>query len=59
VERAVGVIVRAEVAKQRVRLPRELLVEAADNAGLADARLTREQYYLPFALLRSLPAVEQ
>src|SRR5262249_44714136 len=49
-KRTVGVVGRALVTQARVRLARDALGESRREAGLADPRLARDQYDLPFAL---------
>src|SRR5215831_6902298 len=59
VQRAVGVLRRAEVAQSRVRLVSEALHQRSRQPRLADARLTGEQHHLSLAALRFRPPPQQ
>ena len=59
VERAVGVVGRAEMADRDVRLARQLLTKGAQQPRLADARLARDQDHLAVAVLGPAPALQQ
>ena len=59
IERAITVLERAEMAQPDVRFVTEALLELGGQAGLADARLARQQHDLPFAGLRSPPAPQK
>src|SRR6516225_760373 len=48
-KRAVGVVGRALVTQARVWLAGDMVGESCRKAGLADPRLARDQYDLPFA----------
>ena len=58
-ERAVGVVGRAEMADRDVRLVRQLLAEGAQQPRLANARLARDQDHLAVAVLGPAPALQQ
>ena len=58
-EGGAGVEGRALVAQPQVRRPLYPLADGPDGAGLADARLARQQNRLALAVLRPPPAVEQ
>ena len=58
-ERAVGVVGRAEMAEREVRLAAQLLAQRPEQARFADARLAREQHHLAVAVLGPGPALQQ
>src|SRR6185437_11063670 len=59
VERAVGVLRGAEVAKLRVRLASEAFQERSRQSRLSDARFTRKQHHLTFPGLCFRPPAQQ
>jgi len=59
VERAVGVLRRAEVAQASVWLSSEAFQERSGQSRLADPWFTGEQHHLPLAALRFRPAAQQ
>src|SRR5262249_36385832 len=59
VERAVDVVGRALQAQARYVLRLETAAQLAEDAAFADARLTRQQHDLAFAVLHQVPALEQ
>src|SRR5262245_54237731 len=58
-ERAVGMVGRALITQARVRLAGDALGESRHKAGLADPRLARDQYDLPFPLPGQPLALQQ
>src|SRR5271166_4830181 len=58
-ERAVGMLRRAEIAQARVRLAGEMFHELRRQPRFADAGLAREQHDLTFARLRQRPSLRQ
>ena len=59
IERAVGVLRRAEIAQARMRLAGEALQQRGRQPRFADARLAGEQHDLALARLRLGPAPQQ
>ncbi len=57
-ERAVGVVGRAEMAERETRLSAQLLAERPEQARFADAGLASEQHHLAVAVLGPSPAFE-
>ncbi len=58
-ERAVGVVGRAEVAERNVRLAGQLLAQRPQQARLADPRLAHDQDHLAVAVFGPGPALQE